>query len=491
MAYLYSDCVMGLNLQLLGPEIALGIVGILVLGVDLCVRGGDRSRLTPLVALTGLAGCLVYSLTVLTRGDRAGFAGSVTSDAFATFFRVVFCLVTTVVILTGWDYFRRLRTGQGEVYALLLFATMGMSLLGVSSDLIMVYLSLELVSITGYVLAGYLKADRRSNEAALKYFLFGAACSAMMLYGMSLLYGATGQTNIAAIARDLPTVPPALWWLALAMVLIGFGFKISMVPFHAWAPDVYEGAPTPFAAFFSAGPKLAGFAVLVRVLQTGLPGAAQGQWIPVLAALSAITMTVGNVGALRQTNIKRMLAYSSIAHAGYLLIGVVAFTTTEIGLGALLYYALAYAVMNLGAFGVAILVELNVGSADIPPWSGLARRAPGLAGTMAVFLLSLAGIPPTAGFFGKLYLFLAAIGTKSLWWLALVAIANSVVSLYYYANVIRFMYFGEARETAGLEVRFAAAVGVGLCLVLTLIMAVFASPFLDLVTASRQVFSGP
>ncbi len=482
---------MDFNLQLVGPEIALATVGVVVLIVDLCVRHGDRSRLTPIAALAGLVGCLAYTLSLVASGDQAGFAGSVTSDAFAAFFRVLFCLITGLVILTGLDYFRCLPGGQGEVYALLLFATMGMSLLAISSDLIMIYLAVEFVSITSYVLAGYLKADRRSNEAALKYFLFGAACSAMMLYGMTLLYGATGQTAIRAIADELPYASASVSLLALAMILVGFGFKIAMAPFHAWAPDVYEGAPTPFAALFSAGPKLAGFAVLVRFLLTGLPEAAQASWVPMLAALSAVTMTVGNVGALRQTNIKRMLAYSGIAHAGYLLIGVVAFATAEVGLAALLYYAIAYAMMNLGAFGVAIVVELNVGSAAIPRWSGLAQRAPVLALTMVVFLLSLAGIPPTAGFFGKLYLFLAAIGSEGLWWLALVAIANSVVSLYYYANVIRFMYFGETAGGGGVPVGLAAALGVGVCFVLTLVMAVFATPFLELIAASQPPFPGP
>jgi NADH-quinone oxidoreductase subunit N len=482
---------MNLRLDIIGPELLLGVIGIIVLIADLCVRRGDRGLLTPLIALVGLVGCFAYDVTLMAQGAQSGFADSISSDPFGAFFRVLFCLVTILVILTGVDYFRHLPSGQGEVYALLVFATMAMSLLAISSDLIMIYLSMEFVSITGYVLAGYLKSDRRSNEAALKYFLFGAVCSAMMLYGMTLLYGATGETAIRAIAARLAAAPVPVALLGLAMILIGFGFKIAMVPFHAWAPDVYEGAPTPFAAFFSAGPKLAGFAVLVRVLQTGFPGVLHVKWVHLIAVLAAATMTVGNVGALRQTNIKRMLAYSSIAQAGYMLIGVAAFATAGVGLAPLLYYALAYVFMNLGAFGVAIIVELNVGSAEIPRWAGLSQRGPVLALIMAVFLLSLAGIPPTAGFFGKLYLFLAAIGSPNLWWLAVVGVANAVVSLYYYANVIRTMYFVEAADGGPVEVRLPAALGVGACLALTLLLAILAMPFLDLINASQQILSIP
>lgn len=482
---------MNFNLEILGPEVVLVAVGIVLIVVDLCLRGGDDVRLTPVVALVGLAGAVAVTLSLAMRAPQAAFADSVTADPFCTFFRILFCIIAALVILTGLHYFRRLPTGRGEVCALLIFATAGMSLLSVSSDLIMVYLSIEFVSITSYILAGYLKADRRSNEAALKYFLFGAACSAMMLYGMSLLYGATGETAIRAVAARLPDVPTPVSLLGLAMMLVGFGFKISMAPFHAWAPDVYEGAPTPFAAFFSVGPKLAGFAVLVRVLQTGFPFEVQVKWVPLLAILSAVTMTVGNVGALRQINIKRMLAYSSIAHAGYMLIGVVAFATRGVGLAALLYYALAYVFMNLGAFGVAIIVELDVGSAEIPRWAGLAQRAPGLALIMVVFLLSLAGIPPTAGFFGKLYLFLAAIGSERLWWLAVVGVVNSVVSVYYYANVMRTMYFVEAAEGKEVRPAFAAAIGVGTCFVLTVVLAVLAAPFVDLANAFQHILSVP
>jgi len=479
------------NLHVLGPEIALCSVGILVLLVDLLHRRGDTGRATPYAALLGLLGCLAFTARLVAQGPQSGFYGTVTSDPFAALFRIFFCLGTGVVILTAINYFEQLPVGRGELYALLIFATLGMNLMAVSSDLVMIYLSIEFVSICGYVLAGYLKTDPRSNEAALKYFLYGAVCSAMMLYGMSLLYGATGETGIREIAARLDEASLPLVLLSLVLILIGFGFKISMVPFHAWAPDVYEGAPTPVTAFLSVGPKAAGFAVLLRVLLTGLPQSTAASWIPLLAVLSAATMSVGNLGALRQTNIKRLLAYSSIAHAGYMLIGVVAFATEGVGLRAVLYYLLAYILMNLGAFGVAILVGLNVGSDDIAHWRGLARRAPLLSGMMAVFLLSLAGIPPTAGFVGKLFVFLAAIGSPNLWWLAVVGIANSVVSLYYYAKVIREMYFAEAPTAEALSQPLAGTLAVAGCFVLTLVVGFLPMPFLNLIGSSLEMLGRP
>ncbi|MFQ5809904.1 MAG: NADH-quinone oxidoreductase subunit N, partial [Armatimonadota bacterium] len=247
------------------------------------------------------------------------------------------------------------------------------------------------------------------------------------------------------------------------------------------------GAPTPVTAFFSVAPKIAGLALLLRVLQSGLPALLTENWVTILALASALTMTVGNLGALRQTNIKRMLAYSSIAHAGYMLIGIVAFRTAPLHLAPLLYYVLAYVFMNLGAFGVAIIVGEATGSDEIPRWAGLARRAPVLAAMMAVFLLSLTGIPPMAGFVGKLYLFLAAIGDHRLWWLAVVAIANSVVSLYYYANVLRHMYFGSTGETERVSQPVVAGVGVGLCCAMTLLLGVMPAPFLDAITACIEI----
>jgi NADH-quinone oxidoreductase subunit N len=414
------------DLSLIAPEIALCVCGILVLLAESIVRR-RHGWVAPTIAAIGLLVFVGISARLGMQPDPSELSESVAVDGLAVFFKVVLGVTLLLVIMSSVHYFRDIPIGRGELYGLLVLITIGLSFMAASTDLVMIYMCMELVSIGSYVLAGYLKTDLRSNEAALKYFLFGAVCSVVMLYGLSLLYGASGTTNILGIRDALVSVPRPVGIVALCLVFVGFGFKISMAPFHAWAPDVYEGAPTPVTAFLSVAPKIAGFALLLRVLQSGVPDVLTANWVGILSALCALTMTVGNLGAIRQTNIKRMLAYSSIAHAGYMLIGVVAFHTEEMHLAPLFYYVLAYVFMNLGAFGVAILVGQATGTDEIPGWAGLARRAPTLAGTMAIFLLSLTGIPPLAGFFGKLYLLLAAIGDERLWWLAVVAIANSVV----------------------------------------------------------------
>jgi proton-translocating NADH-quinone oxidoreductase chain N len=311
-------------------------------------------------------------------------------------------------------------------------------------------------------MAGYFKTDRKSNEAGIKYFLFGAAASAMMLYGFSILYGLTGQTNLYAIADRLRAggVPEPALLLALAFSLAGFGFKVSMVPFHQWTPDVYEGAPTPVAAYLSVGSKAAGFAALARFLIVAIPQDSVN-WIGLIAGLAALTMTVGNLLALPQRNIKRLLAYSSISHAGFLLMGVAAFRG-NFGIPGLLIYTAAYMFTNLGAFFVAVVVGQRLASDDIADYAGLAQRAPLLAALMVFFMLSLLGIPPTAGFFGKFYIFGAAIN-NGLGWLAVVGIINSVIALGYYIAVIRAMYTQPAPapdpigEPAALRVALAVA----------------------------------
>ena len=474
------------NIALIAPEIALCVCGILVLLAE-CVVARHHGWVAPAIAALGLVVFIAISTRLAMRPAPSELSESIAVDGLAVFFKVAFGVTLLLVIMSSVHYFRHIPVGRGELYGLLLLITIGLSFLAASTDLVMIYMCLELVSIGSYVLAGYLKTDPRSNEAALKYFLFGAVCSAVMLYGLSLLYGVSGSTNILEIREALVGAPRAISLVALCMVLVGFGFKISMVPFHAWAPDVYEGAPTPVTAFFSVAPKIAGFAVLIRVLQSGIPDALTTNWVGILSVLCAATMTVGNLGALRQTNIKRMLAYSSIAHAGYMLIGVVAFRTENVALAPLLYYVLAYIFMNLGAFGVAIVVGEATGTDEISGWAGLARRAPALAGMMAVFLLSLTGIPPLAGFVGKLYLFLAAIGDEQLWWLAVVAIANSVVSLYYYANVLKQMYFAPAGQTESVPQPLVPSAGIGVCCAMTVLLGILPARFLDVIAASTEI----
>jgi proton-translocating NADH-quinone oxidoreductase chain N len=424
-------------------------------------------------------------------------------DAFALFFRFFALSAAIIVILSSFDYLRaKALSHPGEFYGLLLFAVLGVMLLGAAIDLITIILSLELLSASCYILTAFLKRDERSAEGGLKYFLVGAISTAIMLYGLSLLFGLTGSTSLAGIAQGLSAGVGAAPILAVVLTLVGFAFKVALVPFHTWSPDAYEGAPTPITAFLSVGPKAAGFAVLVRVFLTSFsPDLAS--WPSVAAALSIITMTVGNLLAIPQTNIKRMLAYSSISQAGYLLIGVVcaapwagsAITSFGVlhaaksstltayapfGIQALLLYLTAYLFMNLGAFLVVIAVSHKNGNDEIPGYVGLMQTSPFLALSLTVFFLSLAGVPPTGGFVGKLYLFAAAIGS-GLWWLALVGVLNSVVSLYYYFNVVRNMFFLQpaASATSCKPKVSSLSFAIAVCLALTFLIALMPERFIS------------
>jgi NADH-quinone oxidoreductase subunit N len=361
----------------------------------------------------------------------------------------------------------------------------------------MLYLSLELVSIPSYLLAGYLKGRESSIEASMKYVVYGATASGVMIYGFSLLFGLTGTTQIGEMGRALAQGKAALpMYLAAAMVTVGFGYKIAAVPFHMWSPDVYEGAPTPVTAFLSVGPKAAGFAVLVRFFYTvfASPDAATGvwslsssvDWTLLFAVLSAATMTVGNLVAINQKNVKRLLAYSSIAHAGYMLMGFVLLTPA--GLKAILFYLVVYLFMNLGAFYVVILVANGTRSEDIADYSGLGSRAPFAAVSLAVFLFALTGIPPFSGFIGKVYLF-AEVINRGVYWLAMVAAINSAISLYYYARIVKVMFLEDPKESAELSVpAFPRAV---LCLlaVPTLVLGVYWEPVIRVAENSVKLLA--
>jgi NADH-quinone oxidoreductase subunit N len=437
------------------PEFWLATLGVIVLTVDLFTAEHSK-RTVGWVAVVGLLLALLPTWGVADSlrlvPARRAFFDTYAVDGFAFFFKFLALIATTLVILASMDYFSaggRRPAGptrfEGEFYALLVFMCLGLVLMAASADLILVALAIEFVSLTSYVLAGYLKASRKSNEAGLKYFLFGAAASATMFYGFSLLYGLTGSTNLYLIAQKAAALPLPALVVAVALMLAGFGFKISMVPFHQWTPDVYEGAPTPVAAFLSVGSKAAGFAVLLRVLVVAI-APSRLDYVTLVAGLAAVSMFLGNLLALPQRNIKRMLAYSSISHAGFILIGVAAFGGS-FGSTGLLIYLFAYTFFNLGAFFVAALIGSRLGSDEIPDYAGLAQRAPGLAFLMALFMLSLTGIPPTAGFFAKFYIFAAALeGGSSLLWLVVVGVVNSVISLYYYMSVIRAMYLLPAAD---------------------------------------------
>ena len=420
-------------------------------------------------------------------GEHWIFGQMVVVDGFAHFFRILFLLLTLVAGIFSWssrEIMGRDREHQGEYFALLAVLCFGMMTMVMSADLVMMALSIELVSITSYLLAGFARFSLRSSEAAMKYVLWGAVSSGFMVYGMSLFYGLTGETGFTAI-RDRVAVGSGhelTLLVATLFVLAGIGYKISAVPFHFWTPDVYEGAPSPVAAVFAAGPKAAGFALLTRFFYTTLTGGESGghialleqsQWPWVVALLSAVTMTWGNLAAMKQENVKRLLAYSSIAHVGYMLMGFV--LLTEHGLQAILFYLLIYAIMTVGAFLVVIALNNRLGSEELHEWAGLGYREPLLASVMFVFLISLTGLPPTAGFIGKFYLF-AAVGEAGMWWLAILGVLNSVVSLYYYMRIAKAMWFAPDPGTGRLGLATAHMVLLVLLVIPTLVLGVYWSP---------------
>jgi len=469
------------DLRLIAPELWLGVLSLGLLIVEL-LTGPDGKRLVGWIGVIGLVLALAPSWALLGEPPRLLFAGAYAVDAFAAFFKLVAVLSGILVLLAAMAFFRGRPGGhEGEVYTLIVFMVLGLVAMAASADLILLFLVIEFVSLVSYVLAGSLKADAKSSEAGVKYFFFGAVASAIMLYGFSYLYGAGGTTNLYRLGPRLASFPEPFVVVAAALVLAGLGFKISLVPFHQWTPDVYEGAPAPVTAFLSVGSKAAAFAALARVLYVALP---PGAWVPVLAALAAVTMSVGNLLALSQQNIKRMLAYSSIAQAGYMMIGVVALTAspTQVGSGiaAVLYYLLAYVFTNAGAFAVVVAAERLLGSDTIADYVGFGRRAPLAAFAMTVFMLSLTGIPPTALFWGKLSLFGAAL-QSGLAWLAIVGILNSAASLYYYLGVVRVMYAQApvdavpASEGALMRVLLVVAAGA------TLVLGIYPEPFVRLV----------
>ena len=411
-----------------------------VLGLDLLPPRSQKRHLG-IVALAGVVGALVAALLLWGREGRA-FGGMVALDGFALFFDVVVCYATALVLLLSMDYLQRNGIEAGEYYILLLLSAVGMMLMATAADLIVIFLALELMSLSLYVLAGFFRGQLAAAEASMKYFLLGAFATGFFLYGIALIYGATGTTNldrIAAVVAGGGRRDP-LVLLGAGLLLVGFGFKISSVPFHMWAPDVYEGAPTSVTALIATGSKAAGFAALLRVLLSTLK-VAQADWAALLWVGAVLTMTVGNVVAIAQSNLKRMLAYSSIAHAGYMLVGVVA--GGPLGAGGVLFYLLVYTFTTVGAFGVIVLVEREGREAvNLGDYGGLAADHPVLALTLSLFLLSLIGIPPTAGFVGKFYLFGAAVRSGYIW-LAIIGVLNSAVAAYYYLRLIVYMYMRE------------------------------------------------
>ncbi len=466
----------------LSPELILLITGFVVLSVDLAMRRRDEGRTAAVIALIGLAVALVMSVLLVLNNPATIVASTFAVDPYATFFKVLAIIGASLVILSSMHFMRGKSLYLGEYYALLVFVTLAVSVAVSATNLMLVYVGIEFLSITSYILTGFLRNNRRSEEAAIKYFLYGASAGAVMLYGISLVYGATGTTDLVAVSELMKTTGGANHLLGIAAIVLllgGFGFKASLVPFHQWAPDTYDGAPTPVTAFLATVSKAAGFAVAGRVFIMAFPHFTT-DWMAIMGSLAILTMTVGNLTALKQTSVKRMLAYSSIAQAGYIVLGLAAYNPdgqTFTGLNGLLIYLFAYLFTNIGAFFVVLAVEKHAGSSDFSTFKGLAKRAPGLALLMTLFLLSLTGIPPTGGFLGKFYVF-AAVVDRGLLILAAIAAVNAVIAAFYYLNVIRLMFFQESEDERPLTVSAGLNFSLVLSAIMVLAIGILAQPFI-------------
>ncbi len=473
-----------INWQLLMPELIIALTLLIVLVFDLFDAISKSILGWMTIVGSGIA------LWVSIQMHQAGTVGTQFNDMFkvdnfSLFFNIIFLVSTILVTLISMSYLGRDDRKQGPYYLLILLATLGMMLMAAGNELIIVFLGLELMSLSLYVLAGYFRESPASSEAGMKYLLLGAFASAFFLYGIALIYGGAGTTNVPAIAEAItaPNKSPLLL-AGMFLLIVGFGFKVAIVPFHQWAPDVYEGAPTTVAAFISAGPKAAGFAAFLRIFMEALPSL-QVEWSGVVIVLAMLTMTVGNVIAIAQTSIKRMLAYSSIAHAGYVLIGLAA--ANNDGISSAMLYLLVYCVMNIGAFGAVILAKTEDGeSLMISDYAGLGLRKPLLAMFMTIMLLSLAGFPPTAGFVGKFYVFKSAVQAGHIW-LVIVGAINTAISAFYYLRVVVTMYMREPEE----ELPFASypsTLVVGLVLAAIGVLLIGILPSLMLTPAQNSVF---
>lgn len=471
----------------LAPDLIVGATVIIVLGLDLFLPR-EQKWLVAMAGITGLTIALVpiFTLAVSDESVREMFSGSYVVDDFALVLKAFFILVGYIVLLMSVSYLEDDRYYQGEYYFLVLASLFGALVMASSRDLITLFVALELVSGPAFLLAGWRKGDARSNEAALKYFIIGVLSAAILLYGMSLVYGMTGGLTFADIrAASVDVIDEPVFTLGILLVLVGFGFKVSAVPFHFWAPDTYEGAPTPVTAYLSVGSKAAGFVGMLLITYLAF-GEIPEIWGPALWILAALSMTVGNLVALRQENIVRLLAYSSIAHAGFMLVPFAAASLIEgqdleEAFAATLTYVLIYGIMNLGAFALVIAGARRVGSGNIDDWAGMASYAPGLAALLAIFFFSLAGIPPLAGWAAKFVMFQAVLQNANGWTVALAIIAavNAVIALYYYANVVKRVWMDPVPEgmEGGLPARLAPSLGfaLGILAVGVLLVGVFPS----------------
>lgn len=445
MENLVQEAIQNVNLQAIMPSLVLSGLGMVLLLISVFSKRGKTTH----IAWLSIAALVITGFISLAgwNNPQAGFAGSVILDNFATFFSMICIVAAGLTILMSDNYLQREEFPVSEYYPLILFTTAGAMWMASGTDLMTIFLGLEVLSVSLYVLAGYFRDQTRSNEAGLKYFFLGAFSTGFLLYGVALLYGVTGTTKIQGIAAYVQAHPDAamnkMFIAGGLLLLVGFLFKVAAAPFHMWTPDVYQGAPTPITAFMSAGPKAAAFAAFIRVTIVGLEGM-QSELTSLFWILAVLTMTVGNFIALSQKDLKRMLAYSSISHAGYALVGMVAWN--QVGLSAIMYYMLVYTFMNMGAFAVLVLVgKKGENNLTLDGVAGLGYKRPLLGIALCIFLFSLMGLPPTAGFTGKFYIFAGAIKAGYIW-LAVLGMLNSAVSLFYYLRVMVQMYFKDPEE---------------------------------------------
>jgi NADH-quinone oxidoreductase subunit N len=473
------------------PELVLSAFGILVMLLDPLVDEKRSQRLLGLIAFLGTVTALVAT-SYMAQSPGLAFSNMVKVDGFSVFFHFLIIAIAGVVILSSFEYMAVQRIRAGEYYALILFGAVGMVLMSSAVELVLIFIALEISSISTYILAGFRRNEAASSESSLKYFLLGSFATAFFLYGVAMMFGATGSANIDVISQKLQAGPVQLLvYVAMALMFVGLGFKVAAAPFHIWTPDVYEGAPAPIVGFMSTAPKAAAFAVLLRVVFTiNAPGRF---WLIWLAA--ALSMTLGNVGALVQTNIKRLLAYSSIAHAGYLLVAFAMTTSANSpnGISAAMFYTAAYAAMNVGAFAV-VSHFANAGERYITlvDYEGLGRTSPLLAATLTIFLLSLIGIPMTGGFFAKFYVFSAAM-KANLIWLTIIGVINSAIGAYYYLRIIVVMYMRESRQSVPVTpVPFGLGLALTISLVATLYLGILPDRVLQYAQQSaRQLLPQP
>ncbi|MGA2367429.1 MAG: NADH-quinone oxidoreductase subunit N [Dehalococcoidia bacterium] len=483
------------QVKYIAPEISLLCFALLIVMVDLFV---NRKGVLPVLAVIGALVAAFFTLGLWSSGGTAAFNDMIAIDQFGLFFKLLILAALVLVVMASNKYVSKFEKFQGEYYAVLMLSAIGLMLLVSAVNLITIYVSLELSSISLYVLVSFLK-DKFSSEAGLKYLILGAVASAILLYGMALTFGLTGNTGLIAIADYFKALPASgvysspLLLTGLVLIIAGFGFKIASVPFQMWVPDVYEGAPTPITAYLSVASKAAGFAVIARILMTafGMPDWLHTEWAIIIAVLAALTMTVGNVTALVQTNIKRLFGYSSIAQAGYLMVGLAAMGMALQGnadiRSGIIFFLFSYVLTNLGAFIAIIAISNKINSDNIQDYSGMGKRSPLLATGLTICLVSLTGLPPTAGLIAKIYIFNGAVN-QGLLWLVVIAVINSVISAFYYFRVVKVMWMGEPASTDKVAASWPEWTALAICCVMVVIIGVLPGAFVGLTQAAVGIF---